>query len=135
MAERSPPLASDIDNLVVLHAANPSDHHDTGPVITLKFHTLKISVPIIRRIVAMRLYILFQIYVDFIIKQGKSKIIIIRRRTEYTQNRDASDKMSAASRFDCVWPVCSFRTGFRQAGNFCRVFRVSPFRDRGIPAR
>ena len=68
MAERSPPLASDIDNLVVLHAANPSDHHDTGPVITLKFHTLKISVPIIRRIVAMRLYILFQIYVDFIIK-------------------------------------------------------------------
>ena len=43
--------------------------------------------------------------------------------------------MSAASRFDCVWPVCSFRTGFRQAGNFCRVFRVSPFRDRGIPAR
>ena len=37
-----------IGNLVVLHAANPSDYHDTGPVITSKFHTLKISVPIIR---------------------------------------------------------------------------------------
>lgn len=69
MAERSPPLASDIDNLVVLHAANPSDHHDTGPFfITSKFHALKVAVPIIRRIVTMRLYILFQIYVDFIIK-------------------------------------------------------------------
>ena len=57
-----------IGNLVVLHAANPSDYHDTGPVITSKFHTLKISVPIIRRIVTMR-FILFQMYVNYFTKQ------------------------------------------------------------------
>ena len=69
-----------IGNLVVLHAANPSDHHDTGPVITLKFHTLKISVPIIRRIVAMR-FILFQMYVNYFTKQrANQRIMLVKRK-------------------------------------------------------
>ena len=69
-----------IGNLVVLHAANPSDHHDTGPVITLKFHTLKISVPIIRRIVTMR-FILFQMYVNYFTKQrANQRIMLVKRK-------------------------------------------------------
>ena len=91
MAERSPPLASDIGNLVVLHAANPSDYHDTGPVITSKFHTLKISVPIIRRIVTMRLYILFQMYVNYFTKQRVNQIIIAdKKRKSQTMDENTT---------------------------------------------
>jgi len=79
VAERSPPLASDIDNLVVLHAAHPSDYHDTGPVITSKFHTSKESVPIIRRIVTMR-FILFQMYVNYFTKQRTNQRIMLVKR-------------------------------------------------------
>ena len=68
-----------IGNLVVWHAANPSDYHDTGPVITAKFHTLKISVPIIRRIVTMR-FILFQMYVNYFTKQRTSQRIIAHKK-------------------------------------------------------
>ena len=68
-----------IGNLVVLHAANPSDYHDTGPVITSKFHTLKISVPIIRRIVTMR-FILFQMYVNYFTKQRTNQRIMLVKR-------------------------------------------------------
>ena len=80
-----------IGNLVVLHAANPSDHHDTGPVITLKFHTLKISVPIIRRIVTMRLYILFQMYVNYFTKQRASqRIIAYKKKKPQTTNENTA---------------------------------------------
>lgn len=97
MAERSPPLASDIGNLVVLHAANPSDYHDTGPVITSKFHTLKISVPIIRRIVTMR-FILFQIYVNYFTKQRTNQRIMLVKRKKY----QIVDKNTAYLLFDAI---------------------------------
>ena len=96
MAERSPPLASDIGNLVVLHAANPSDHHDTGPFfITSKFHALKISVPIIRRIVTMR-FILFQMHVNYFTKQRASQRIIARKK----KKSQTTDENTAYLLFD-----------------------------------
>lgn len=80
-----------IGNLVVLHAANPSDYHDTGPVITSKFHASKISVPIIRRIVAMRLYILFQMYVNYFTKQRVSqRIIVYKKRKSQEMNENTT---------------------------------------------
>jgi len=97
VAERSPPLASDIGNLVVLHAANPSDHHDTGPFfITSKFHALKVAVPIIRRIVTMRLYILFQMYVNYFTKQRASQRIIARKK----KKSQTTDENTAYLLFD-----------------------------------
>ena len=98
MAERSPPLASDIDNLVVLHAANPSDHHDTGPFfITSKFHVSKESVPIIRRIVTMR-FILFQMYVNYLTKQRANQIIMLVKKKKY----QTTDKNTAYLLFDAI---------------------------------
>lgn len=86
-----------IGNLVVLHAANPSDYHDTGPVITSKFHTLKISVPIIRRIVTMR-FILFQMYVNYLTKQRANQIIMLVKKKKY----QTTDKNTAYLLFDAI---------------------------------
>jgi len=103
VAERSPPLASDIGNLVVLHAANPSDHHDTGPVITSKFHALKVAVPRIRRIVTMRLYILFQIYVNYFTKQRASQRIIARKKKKsQTTNENTAYLLFDNSILNCI---------------------------------